>query len=219
MITIENLYFKYREAQGFELKIKELKIADGEKCCIVGPSGSGKTTLVNLLTGIYKPVSGTIRIDNMDISDRNEKEIRGFRINSIGYIFQDFGLIDYLNVEDNILLPVYLSPGMSVNRSMKERVDYLLTRLNLGDKRSSFSRQLSQGEKQRVSIARAVLLKPRIIIGDEATGNLDAKTTEKIMELLLEVVAESGSTFIFITHNLLLMKYFKRVIDIIELNK
>jgi ABC-type lipoprotein export system ATPase subunit len=164
-------------------------------------------------------VSGTIRIDNMDISDRNEKEIRGFRINSIGYIFQDFGLIDYLNVEDNILLPVYLSPGMSVNRSMKERVDYLLTRLNLGDKRSSFSRQLSQGEKQRVSIARAVLLKPRIIIGDEATGNLDAKTTEKIMELLLEAVAESGSTFIFITHNLLLMKYFKRVIDIIELNK
>ncbi len=219
MIRINNLLFKYNEKAGFRIKINDLKIDDSERCCIVGPSGSGKTTLINIITGIYKPLSGTVSIDDLEINNKNDNEIREFRIRNIGYIFQDFGLIDYLNVEDNVLLPFYLSPKIQVDEAVYERAGLILKRLGLEGKGKRYTTRLSQGEKQRVAIARALVTNPKIIIGDETTSNVDRKTAENIMNLLLDVVEETKATFLFVTHNLSLTKYFKRTIDLDELNK
>lgn len=219
VIEIKNLLFKYAPDSQFELYIDDLCFKEGEKCCIIGPSGSGKTTFINLITGIYKPVEGIIKLDDIDINKKHDKEIREFRINNIGYIFQNFGLIEYLTVEDNILLPYLLSKKLTPNTEVKERVDYLLDRLGITSKKKDYTTHLSQGEKQRVAIARSLITMPKIIIGDEPTGNLDGETTQKIMKLLLDVVDELKATFLFVTHNLALEHYFERVLNINELNR
>ncbi len=219
MILIKNLLFRYPGESDFKLEIEELRIEDRQKCCIIGPSGSGKTTLLNIITGIYKPISGTVRINEMEINRKNDREIRNFRIRNIGYIFQDFGLIDYLNVEDNVLLPFYISPGLNVDGKVRKKVDFILRRLDIGNKSRSYIARLSQGEKQRVAIARALVTGPDIVIGDEATGNLDVKTAEVIMNLLMDVVEENKATLLFVTHNVSLMKHFGKVIDINKVNK
>ena len=218
MIMINSLLFSYPGKSDFKLAISDLKIGDGEKVCIVGPSGSGKTTLINIVTGIYKPLGGTVSVNGIYISDKNEKEIREFRINKVGYIYQDFGLIDYLTVRDNVLLPFFLNPGKNAGREVRERTMAILSRLGLESMASRYPSELSHGEKQRAAIARALIVNPEIIIGDEATGNLDVKTAESIMQLLLEVVNESSATLLFVTHNLSLVKYFNRVIDLNEIN-
>lgn len=219
MIIIKDLLFNYSEESDFKLEINGLRIEDRQKCCITGPSGSGKTTLINIITGIYKPLGGTVKVNGIEINKKNDREIRDFRINNIGYIFQDFGLVDYLNVEDNILLPYYICRKLKVDAGVRKRVDSLLDRLNIGGKRRKYTTRLSQGEKQRVAIARALITEPDIIISDEATGNLDVKTAERIMNLLMDVMEENRATLLFVTHNTSLMKYFEKVIDINEINK
>ncbi len=217
MIVVENLLFKYNNS--FELYIPRIKIKKAEKICLVGPSGSGKTTLLNLISGIYKPIQGNIKIIDLNISQSNENEIRKFRINNIGFIFQTLGLVDYLTVEYNILLPFYISSVLNVSSKILNRLDFILNRLNLLHKKNSYINNMSEGERQRVAIARAVINEPKIIIGDEPTGNLDAGTTKDIMELIIEIVEENNAIFICATHDESLLQYFDRVIDMRKLNK
>lgn len=218
MINIKDLIFRYPNSY-FELNIPQLRIDNREHCCIIGASGSGKTTIINIMAGILKPVSGSVCVNNIEINRKHDKEIRHFRIRHIGYIFQNFALIDYLNVEDNILFPYYIGYGLNITDRVRDRLIFILERLQISNLRKRHPEYLSQGEKQRVSIARALIINPKIIIGDEPTGNLDINTTKIIMNLIMDMAKEFQATLIFVTHNVLLAEKFDRVIDMNQLNK
>jgi putative ABC transport system ATP-binding protein len=172
MISINNLDFRYAEGD-FHLAITEFTVSHSEKVAIIGPSGSGKTTLLNLLSGIITPLKGSINVDNVHVSELSDTGRRDFRIANIGFVFQDFELIEYLSVMDNILHPYRITGALTLNGSTKARVRDLADQMGIRDKLKRYPNDLSQGEKQRAAICRALLPRPKIILADEATGNLD----------------------------------------------
>ena len=213
MIATSQLCFKYPGRDAFELRVPDLSMARGEHCCLVGPSGSGKTTLLKLFTGIYKPTSGEVRLGGIPTAMEHEARLREFRLRHVGYIFQDFGLLEYLSVEDNVLLPYLLSSHMQITNDVRSRSAMLLERVGMAHRRHAAPGQLSQGECQRVAIARALIGEPQLVIGDEPTGNLDPANVQRIMELLLGIVRDAGATFLLVTHNHDLLRHFSRVLD------
>ncbi len=212
MITIDNLDFRYPSGE-FRLRIPEFLVNKSDKVAVVGPSGSGKTTLLNLVAGILVPASGTIMIKDTAINALRDDKRRDFRITSIGFVFQDFELLDYLNVLDNILHPYRITGALSLNPTVKKRAAGLAEEMGIGDKLRRMVNDLSQGEKQRVAICRALLPRPELILADEATGNLDPKNKERILELLFRTVEEHKATLLAITHDHDLLKWFDRIID------
>ncbi len=212
MITIDNLDFRYPSGE-FRLRIPEFLVNKSAKVAVVGPSGSGKTTLLNLVAGILVPASGTIMIKDTAINALRDDKRRDFRITSIGFVFQDFELLDYLNVLDNILHPYRITGALSLNPTVKKRAAGLAEEMGIGDKLRRMVNDLSQGEKQRVAICRALLPRPELILADEATGNLDPKNKERILELLFRAVEEHKATLLAITHDHDLLKWFDRIID------
>ncbi len=179
---------------------------------IVGPSGSGKTTLLNLIAGILTGSGGELRVGNTDVHRLNGNERRLFRLRNVGMVFQDFQLIDYLSVFDNVLLPCRIHPSVSVTKELRERASSLLDSVELASFERRSVTQLSQGERQRVAICRALLLSPRIVLADEPTGNLDPVNAERIVRLLLSETAHSGATLIMVTHDHSLVPHFDLVI-------
>ena len=212
MITIDNLDFRYPSGE-FRLRIPEFFVNKSAKVAVVGPSGSGKTTLLNLIAGILVPASGTIMIKDTAINALRDDKRRDFRITSIGFVFQDFELLDYLNVLDNILHSYRITRALSLNATVKIRAAGLAEEMGIGDKLRRMVNDLSQGEKQRVAICRALLPRPELILADEATGNLDPKNKERILELLFRAVEEHKATLLAITHDHDLLKWFDRIID------
>jgi len=212
MISIEKLKFQYPKSS-FKLGIEELKVDRGSKVAIVGPSGSGKTTLLRLISGIYIPDEGQIKIDGLNISGIKDAERRNFRIANIGFVFQDFELVEYLNVHDNILLPFLINRSLRLNRSTRKLVEQLAYSLDLGKKLKQPVGKLSQGEKQRVAICRALLTNPQIILADEPTGNLDLKNKHRIVQILFERSSQANATLLMVTHEQSLLEGFERVID------
>ena len=184
-----------------------------EKVAVVGPSGSGKTTLLNLIAGILVPENGTIMIKNTSINTLRDDKRREFRVTSIGFVFQDFELLDYLNVLDNILHPYRITGALSIDASVKKRAAGLAEEMGIGDKLKRMVNDLSQGEKQRVAICRALLPQPELILADEATGNLDPDNKERILDLLFRAVEEHEATLLAITHDHELLKWFDRIFD------
>ncbi|MCP3849878.1 MAG: ATP-binding cassette domain-containing protein [Gammaproteobacteria bacterium] len=221
MIKISGLKFQYPNDlsnQGdpvnvFQLAIESLSIEANEKLAIVGPSGSGKTTLLNLLSGIYVPQSGSIEIAQTNVSQLSDAQRRAFRINQIGFIFQDFSLIDYLSVRDNIIHPYRISKSLKLSKVVIERISELTQLMGIADKLKRFPHQLSQGEKQRVAICRALLPAPALLLADEATGNLDPENKQKILELIFKSAETYNATLITVTHDHELLPHFDRVID------
>jgi putative ABC transport system ATP-binding protein len=213
MIRTRNLAFRYGD-DGFELRPPDLEIAAGEQVALIGPSGCGKTTLVNLIAGILPPAQGEVQVAEFAISQLSDAERRNFRISRIGFIFQAFELIDYLTVTENILLPYLVNPSLSLDCGVRTSAEELAESVGLGGHLQRRPEELSQGEKQRLAICRALITQPSVILADEPTGNLDADNTALIMQLIQARARERGATLLMITHDRSLLERFDRVIDL-----
>lgn len=200
MISIKDLYFTYPGSE-FELNIERLTANAGETLCIMGPSGSGKTTLINLISGILKPVRGEILVGDLNITKKNDAAIRRFRLNRMGFIFQGFELLEYLNVEQNILLPYSLDRKLKLEKDTLNRMEELLNKTGIQDKKRVYPKSLSHGEKQRVAVIRALITQPDLVIGDEPTANLDQDNANSVMDLILDLVRQKNTTFVLVTHD------------------
>jgi len=212
MIEIRDLVFRYPSSD-FEIRIPSLSIATGERLAIIGPSGCGKTTLLNLLCALARPDQGRVSVDGTALEDLTLAQARTFRATNIGYVFQDFGLLDYLSARDNILYPYRISTGRRVDAAVKERAEALASDLGVQRRMGNRPGDLSQGERQRVAICRAMLTEPALILADEPTGNLDPATKRRIMDVLLSSQQSLGATLITVTHDYDLLPSFDRVVD------
>ncbi len=212
MINIDSLEFRYRAGE-FRLRVPTLAVATGEKVAVIGPSGSGKTTLLNLISGIFTPQTGRVSVNGVEVSALNDAQRRDFRVTSIGFVFQDFELLDYLHVLDNILHPYRITQALKLDKAVRQRAVELAEAMGIGDNLKRFANDLSQGEKQRAAICRALLPRPKLILADEATGNLDPDNKTLIMDLLFENVVKHDATLLAVTHDYELLKRFDRVID------
>ena len=188
----------------------DLSVKKGEFVAIVGTSGSGKSTLLHMLGGLDRPTSGTVMVDGQDIFSLKEEALTIFRRRKIGFVFQAYNLVPVLNVYENIVLPIELDGG-KVN---KDFVQQIVQTLGLDERLDALPNQLSGGQQQRVAIARALIAKPRIVFADEPTGNLDTRTGEDTMRLLMECAAEFGQTLIVVTHNPEIAQKAQQVIQI-----
>jgi putative ABC transport system ATP-binding protein len=212
MIEIEQLRFRYPRSD-FLLDLEALKIGSCEKVAIVGPSGCGKTTLLNLISGITLPQSGLVKVDGQPISRLSDARRRDFRIANIGMVFQQFELVDYLDVRNNILLPFAINSSLKLSRVIRDDAVRLADSMGLQQKLQRRSGQLSQGEQQRVAICRALITNPKIILADEPTGNLDSKNKGLILKLIFEQAEIHDQTLVVVTHDLGILADFDRVID------
>jgi len=200
-ITLHNLCKHYSEGDQQRRIFAGLNLAigRGEFVALLGQSGSGKSTLLNLLGGIDLPDAGQIRIADRTLTDLSEAERTRFRRRRIGFVFQFFNLIPTLTVEENLLLPLELN-GLATAPG-RERALELLHQVGLGDRRRSFPERLSGGEQQRLAILRALVHEPWLLLADEPTGNLDAATGERVLELLLALHRRVETTVVMVTHN------------------
>lgn len=212
MISIQQLMFHYPSGE-FHLSVPEFNVETSEKVAVIGPSGSGKTTLLNLIAGIMTPIKGTICVGDVEVSEFNDGGRRDFRITNIGFVFQDFELLDYLNVMDNILHPYRITNALTLDKNVKARAATIAQEMGIGDMLKRPANDLSQGEKQRTAICRALLPNPKLILADEATGNLDPDNKTLILDLLFRSVEDHEATLLAVTHDHELLKRFDRVVD------
>lgn len=217
MIELSDVKYSYPNSD-FHLSIETLLIGTGEKTAVIGPSGFGKTTLLNLLAGIIIPSEGTISVKNNIVNQRSDTERRDYRIKEIGFVFQDFKLLEYLSVLDNILLPFTINKSLQLTKEIREDAKLLAASINIEDKLNKHPSKLSHGERQRVAICRALLNKPSLILADEPTGNLDPANKAHIMDILFEYVNNYSSTLITVTHDHALLNGFDEVLDFEKLN-
>ena len=188
----------------------DVKVYKGEFLGIMGPSGAGKTTLLNILSTIDRPTSGKVYYGDKDISTMKNRELSIFRRNNIGFLFQDFNLLDNMSVEDNTALPLALS---NVNiKEIKERVERLSSFFGLKDQLKKYPYQLSGGQKQRVAAARAIITSPTIVFADEPTGALDSKSSQELLQCLVKMNEELNTTIIMVTHDAFAASYCKRIL-------
>lgn len=212
MITISNLEFQFPHSD-FRLAVSALDVADGERVAIVGPSGSGKTTLLYLLAGILVPTRGTIRVQGRPVSTVGDAARRALRVARIGLVFQSFELVSYLDVFENILLPYRLNPVLQLTSGVSHRVEQLAAETGITHRLRYFPHRLSQGEKQRVAICRAMLPEPPLLLADEPTGNLDPTAKQHVVDLLFQQVERTGATLLMVTHDTEIAARFPRVIN------
>ena len=212
MIEAESLQFQYSDSS-FHISIPYLVVKTGEKLAVVGPSGSGKTTLLNLLVGILTPMTGFIQVGETTVSDLNDAGRRDFRIRNVGFVFQDFELLDYLSILDNILHPYRITGALQLTGKVRQRAIRLAEQMGVAGHLKKHPGELSQGEKQRAAICRALLPNPGLILADEATGNLDPDNKIRILDLLFEAVEVHGSSLVAVTHDHELLGRFDRIID------
>ena len=201
MITLTNLSKIYRtsEIETMALENVNLTVAKGEFLSIMGPSGCGKSTLLNIVGLLDTPTSGTVEINNTNVTGMRDKQLAAFRNKTLGFVFQSFHLINSLNVLDNVELPLlYRGTGARERRKLAQE---MLERVGLSHRMRHFPTQLSGGQCQRVAIARAIVGNPEILLADEPTGNLDSKMGAEVMELLHKLNKEDGRTIVMVTHN------------------
>ena len=215
MIELEDLEFHYAEGD-FRLRIRELTVERGSRVAVVGPSGSGKTTFLHLVAGISVPRAGRVVTGGVEVTALDDAARRAFRIRNIGLVFQEFELLEYLNVLDNILLPYRIDPVLRLDPGVRERAARLAERVGIEDKLGRFANRLSQGEKQRVAVCRALLVEPALLLADEPTGNLDPANKGRVLDILIDHAEESGATLVLVTHDRDLLGRFQRVIDFRE---
>ncbi len=215
MIKVSNIskIFKTEEIETTALDGVSFEIKDGEFVAIMGPSGCGKSTLLNILGLLDNPTQGSYQFADTEVASLKEKERTRFRKGNIGFIFQNFNLIDELNVYDNIELPLrYLNVSAS---ERKAKVTEMLKRMNISHRAKHFPRQLSGGQQQRVAIARACVASPKLILADEPTGNLDSRNGREVMQLLQDLNNE-GTTIVMVTHSQKDASIAQRTIDLFD---
>jgi putative ABC transport system ATP-binding protein len=216
LITLRDLEFRYPRGE-FRLRLAALEIRERERVAVVGASGSGKTTLLDLIAGIQRPGAGAIEVAGQDLAVLTDRQRRGFRARRVGLIFQAFELLDYLTVRDNILLPYRISPELHFDAEAAARLDRLTGDMGISPQLDRFPQELSQGERQRVAICRALIAAPDLILADEPTGNLDPDNKQKVLKLLLDQVERHAATLVMVTHDHDLLAPFDRVLDMREL--
>ena len=215
MIEIENLYkvFRTEEVETVALNGVSMSVADGEFVAVMGPSGCGKSTLLNILGLLDNPTDGRYRLAGEEVGSLRERQRTRIRRGRIGFVFQSFNLIDELNVEENVELPLrYL--GVPA-RERRQRVTEMLRRMGISHRAQHFPQQLSGGQQQRVAIARAVIGRPQLILADEPTGNLDSRNGIEVMELLSELNRE-GTTIVMVTHSQRDAAYAQRTVNLFD---
>ncbi|CAI2331159.1 ABC transporter ATP-binding protein [Vibrio parahaemolyticus] len=188
----------------------DLEIKQGEFVAIMGPSGSGKTTLLNMLGGIDAPTSGSVEIDGCLISEMSEKELIAYRRDNIGFIFQDYSLLPVLTALENVEFVMQLQG--KTERECRERAMSLLEQVGLAQQMHKRPSKMSGGQQQRVAVARALAPKPRFVMADEPTANLDAKSTSELLDIMEQLSEQEGTTFIFSTHDPRVIKRAHRII-------
>ena len=213
MIELNQINFSYKECD-FRLSFDELKIASNQAVALIGPSGCGKTTLMSLVAGILVPQTGAIKVNNVPVHELNDDQRRLFRIQNIGFIFQDFELLDYLTLDENILHPFRINSKLELTPKIKKRARHLAQQLGISKRLKSYPAKTSQGEQQRAAIARALLNEPTVILADEPTGNLDPKNKRAILDILLNYIKGHKATLLVATHDYDLLENFEQVIDI-----
>ncbi len=214
MISAQSVTKIYRKG-GEEIRPLDnlsLEVAAGEFVCLMGPSGSGKTTLLNIVAGIDRPTSGRVMVNGDEVSSMSESALASWRTRSIGYIFQLYNLIPVLTAWENVELPLLLLPLSKKER--RKHVETALSAVGILDRKEHYPRQLSGGQEQRVSIARAIVVDPRVIVADEPTGDLDAKTGEEILSLLATLKREFGKTLLMVTHDPRAAEHAERVVHL-----
>jgi putative ABC transport system ATP-binding protein len=212
MIGLSDLRFRYAEGD-FALHVPTLSVERGERVAVIGPSGSGKTTLLHLIAGIKSPSAGKVVTDGVDVTGLDDAGRRAFRIRRIGLVFQEFELLEYLSVLDNILLPYRINRALSLDRDVRQRAREVAQRVGIGDKLTRPATRLSQGEMQRVAVCRALIADPPLLLADEPTGNLDPTNTERVLDILFDAAVARGATLVTVTHEYDLLDRFDRVID------
>lgn len=199
MIKIKGLSKKFDEE--CNIKIKDTEFKDRTSYVLLGPSGCGKSTMLNMITGVITPTTGSVFVDNTEVTKLTQQEKDAYRLKNIGYIFQDFKLIDDMTVEDNLNL-------LKLGDVECLPIDEVLDSVGIKGKRKNKVKHLSGGERQRVAIARALIKQPRIIIADEPTGNLNFENGKKVVELLIKASQKFSNTMIVVTHDDRLVEYF-----------
>jgi putative ABC transport system ATP-binding protein len=195
------------------LKDIDFEIEAGDAVAIVGPSGSGKTTLLGLLAGLDLPSGGTVALDGQDLSELSEDERATLRADKVGFVFQSFQLIPTLTALENVLVPIELqADGAADADEAERRATELLERVGLGDRTHHYPAQLSGGEQQRVGLARAFANRPKILMADEPTGNLDADTGAHVIDLMVKLNREEGTTLVLVTHDTELASRAHRIV-------
>ena len=201
LVEIRNLrrVFRRDNEQVVALESCNMDIARGEFLALMGPSGSGKSTLLNIIAGIDRPTSGAVRVDGTDIAGMSDRELARWRNTNIGFVFQTFNLIPVLTAFENVELPLLLTHLGKAER--REHVETALNLVGLEDRMRHYPRQLSGGQEQRVAIARAIVADPAVLVADEPTGDLDAKSAEEILALMESLNRDFGKTIVMVTHD------------------
>ncbi len=214
IIEIKNLT-KIYDGSGFEVKAVDgidLNFEKGEFAAIVGPSGSGKTTLLNMLGGLDHPTSGEVFVNGQNIWKLKSRKLTDFRLNNIGFVFQAYNLIPVLTAKENVEFIMHMQGRSKKERDSRTRE--LLKAVGLEERMNSRPSKLSGGQQQRVAVARALASKPKFILADEPTANLDSKSTETLLDIMEHLNKEEDITFIFSTHDARVVKKARRVITI-----
>ena len=193
------------------LKSVSFDVEQGEYVAIMGESGSGKTTLLNILAALDKPTSGSVILDGQDLSKIKESQAAAFRRDNLGFVFQEFNLLDTFSVEDNIYLPLVLA-GTSYAQ-MRERLKPIAAQLGITDLLKKYPYEISGGQKQRAAVARALITNPKLILADEPTGALDSKATDELL-YLFEQINRAGQTIVMVTHSVKAASHAGRVLFI-----
>ena len=213
MIEARALEFAYPSG-GFRLRLGEWSVAKGGRVALHGPSGCGKSTLLNLVAGVLVPQTGSLTVAGRDVAAMSEAERRAWRITKMGFIFQDFPLVEYLSATENVLLPYRLNPALRLDREARGRASELLAMLGLEGKGDRRPQALSQGERQRVAIARALVTQPEILLADEPAAGLDVPRTQAVMDHIEGLCNEFGLTLLLVTHDPRLLDRFDQVLEV-----
>lgn len=216
LISVKDLYKIYTVGTNkvYALNGVSFDIFKGEFVAIVGTSGSGKSTLLNMLAGLEAPSKGSIRIAGKQIEKMNEDQLVAFRRNNVGFIFQSYNLLNTMNGEENVAMPLMFR-GVDKEERLRTAREYMKL-MNVLDQAKHMPNQMSGGQQQRIGIARAMVVQPKIIFADEPTGNLDSKTTKDVLKLMQKLVYEQGKTLVMVTHDNNLAGYADKRIRIVD---
>ena len=218
MIDMRDLQFAYppieEDSAGFGLRIESLSVEQGERVAWFGPSGSGKTTLLHLVAGIVRPTAGRVESCGVDLTNLRDAARRDFRIANVGLVFQEFELLEYLSVLDNILLPYRINRSLRLDASIRERAEQLAADVGLAQLLPRLPGCLSHGERQRVAVCRALVTQPALVLADEPTANLDPDNAARVLDMLDQYAKERSATLVVVTHDHEVLDRFDCSLDV-----
>lgn len=218
MIEVTNVAFAYPHST-FRLRVPKLAVSHGRTVAMIGPSGSGKTTLLQLIAGVLVPAAGRVMTGGVALSELGDAARRDFRIRHVGLVFQEFELLEHLNVWDNILLPCRITSAITFSADMSQRAAQLAAEMGITDKLRCHPRKLSHGERQRVALCRALLCEPPLLLCDEPTGNLDPVNKQHVLDVLMDYVQRHQTTLLTVTHDHQILPRFDETIDFSRLQE